>query len=277
MMVNFAKTIAITGAGSGFGAAIAHQYAANGWTVAVTDIDLARAESTLAELAQAFPGFKGLAFKLDVTSQNDWQSFADLLATEWSGLGVLVNNAGVATAGNLQDSPLPDWDWVLNIDLMGVVRGCKQFIGQFKQQGYGHIVNISSFAGLAGAPDIVSYGVAKAGVVALSEALRGELYPYNVGVSVVCPAFVKTALLDNFRSTDAGDKAKVGRWMARSGVSAEDVAVQLAAAVEKKKFLVLTHKDTRWYWRLKRWFPETYFKVLLKSAVSNKHKNKANK
>lgn len=275
-MANFIKTIAITGAGSGFGAAIAHKFAAQGWKVAVTDIDQARAENTLAELTQKHNGFKGFAVKLDVTSQNDWHNFAELIATEWSGLGVLVNNAGVATGGNLEDSPLEDWDWVLNIDLMGVVRGCKQFIGQFKQQGYGHIVNMSSFAGLAGAADIVSYGVAKAGVIALSEALRGELHPHNVGVSVVCPAFVKTALLDNFRSTDAGDKAKVGRWMAKSRVTAEDVAAQITTAVEKKKFLVLTHKDTRWYWRLKRWLPETYFKVLMKSAVSNKRKKATN-
>ncbi len=266
------KTIAITGAGSGFGAAIAHEFAAKGWQVAVTDINLSRAENTLKELAHKFPGFKGLASKLDVTSGADWQEFAELIDTEWSGLGILVNNAGVATGGNLEDSPLQDWEWVIDIDLMGVVRGCKQFISKFKQQGQGHVVNMSSFAGLAGAADIVSYGVAKAGVVALSEALRGELHPYGVGVSVVCPAFVKTALLDNFRSAGAADKAKVSRWMDKSGVTAEDVAAQIAVAVDKRKFLVLTHKDTRWYWRLKRWLPETYFKVLLKSAVSNKRK-----
>ncbi len=272
-MTQFNKTIAITGAGSGFGAAIAHKYASQGWKVAVSDIDLARAENTLAELAREFPGFKGFAFKLDVSSDSDWQGFAARIESEWSGLGVLVNNAGVATGGNLEDSPLEDWDWVLKIDLMGVVRGCKQFVSKFKQQGYGHIVNMSSFAGLAGAADIVSYGVAKAGVVALSEALRGELHPYNVGVSVVCPAFVKTALLDTFRSTDTDAKAKVSRWMDKSGVTAADVASQIAAAIEKKRFLVLTHKDTRWFWRLKRWLPETYFKVLMKSALSNKQRS----
>ncbi len=271
-MKSFVNTIAITGAGSGFGAAIAHEYASKGWKVAVSDIDLARAENTLKELAREYPDFKGFAFKLDISSESEWQSFAERIDTEWPGLGVLVNNAGVATGGNLEDSPLKDWDWVIDIDLMGAVRGCKQFASKFKQQGYGHIVNMSSFAGLAGAPDIVSYGVAKAGVVALSEALRGELYPFNVGVSVVCPAFVKTGLLDNFRSADTKDKARITRWMNNSGVTAEDVAKQITAAVKKKKFLVLTHKNSRWFWRLKRWLPETYFKLLMKSAVSNKRK-----
>jgi len=270
-MTDYKKTIAITGAGSGFGAAIARHYAAVGWRVAISDIDLARAENTLKELAVEFPGFKGFAFRLDVTSNEEWAEFSDRIREEWGGLAILVNNAGVATGGNLEDTPLEDWDWVINIDLMGVVRGCKQFVAMFKQQAQGHIINISSFAGIAGAPDIVSYGVAKAGVIALSEALRAELYSFGVGVTVVCPAFVKTNLLSTFRSTDASDKARITRWMQNSGVTVEDIASQISAAVEAKKFLLLTHKNTRRYWLLKRWLPETYFKVMQKNIV-----NKAN-
>lgn len=270
-MTELIKTIAITGAGSGFGAAIARHYAGRGWKVAISDIDLARAENTLKELAGEFPGFKGFAFRLDVTSTEEWQAFADRIAQEWDGLGILVNNAGVATGGDLENTPLEDWDWVINIDLMGVVRGCKQFISGFKQQGYGHIVNMSSFAGIAGAPDIISYGVAKAGVIALSEALRAELSQTDIGVTVVCPAFVKTDLLSTFRSPDAADKARVTRWMENSGVTVEDIANQISAAVESKKFLLLTHKDTRRYWLMKRWLPETYFKMMQK-AISKKEK-----
>ncbi len=274
-MKNYKKTIAITGAGSGFGAAIARHYAAIGWRVAISDIDLARAENTLKELAQEFPEFKGLAFRLDVTSNEEWSEFADRITEEWGGLAVLVNNAGVATGGNLEDTPLEDWDWVMNIDLMGVVRGCKQFISQFKQQKHGHIVNVSSFAGFAGAPDIVSYGVAKAGVIALSEALRAELYAFGVGVTVVCPAFVKTDLLSTFRSSDVGDKARISRWMDNSGVTVENIAEQIAAAVEANKFLLLTHKYTRRYWLLKRWLPETYFKMILKDITKKDSRHSA--
>lgn len=275
-MTNYNKTIAITGAGSGFGAAIARHYAACGWRVAISDIDLARAENTLKELTGEFPGFNGFAFRLDVTLNSEWSEFFDRIGEEWGGLAILVNNAGVATGGNLEDTPLEDWDWVINIDLMGVVRGCKQFVSMFKQQGQGHIVNISSFAGIAGAPNIVSYGVAKAGVIALSEALRAELYTFGVGVTVVCPAFVKTDLLSTFRSPDTTDKARITRWMQNSGITVEDIARQIREAVETKKFLLLTHKDTRRYWWLKRWLPETYFKVMQKSITkkdAKKHRH----
>jgi len=256
------NTIAISGAGSGFGAALAHKYAADGWKVAVTDINEDRARQTLFEIKQL--GGEGFYMRLDTTQSDHWQQLEDAVMQHWGGLQVLVNNAGVATAGNVEDTSIDDWQWVLDIDLMGVVRGCHQFARLFKQQGFGHIVNISSFAGLAGLPFIVSYGVAKAGVVALSEALRAEMQPYGVGVTVVCPAFVRTRLLDTFRTTKPDTMAMVTRWMDNSGVTADDVARDIQAAVKNKTFLLLTHAATRKAWKLKRWFPEKYFKRVVK-------------
>ncbi len=258
------NTIAITGAGSGFGAALAHHYAARGWNVAVTDIDEQRARRTLAETGS----HDGASFsmQLDVTSAEHWQQLQDSVVQRWGGLQVLVNNAGVAAAGNVEDTSMEDWVWVLDIDLMGVVRGCHQFAGLMKQQKSGHIVNISSFAGLAGLPFIAAYGVAKAGVVALSEALWAEMRPFGVGVTVACPAFVKTGLLDSFRSTRPDAHAKVSRWMETSGVSAEQVAEAITKAITENKFLLLTHAQTRGAWRLKRWLPRTYFRMLAKRS-----------
>lgn len=258
------NTIAITGAGSGFGAALAHKYASDGWKVAVTDIDKERAQQTLFEVRQR--GGEGFSMLLDTTSPDHWQQFEAAVMEHWDGLQVLVNNAGVATAGNVEDTSMDDWQWVLDIDLMGVVRGCHQFAAMFKRQGAGHIVNVASFAGLAGLPFVVSYGVAKAGVVALSEALRAEMYPYGVGVTVACPAFVKTNLLDTFRSTKGDTKATVTRWMETSGISADQIANEIAGAVADNKFLLLTHPQTRTAWRLKRWLPGRYFKALTKYA-----------
>jgi len=147
---------------------------------------------------------------------------------------------------------------------MGVVRGCHQFAGLMKRQKAGHIVNISSFAGLAGLPSIAAYGVAKAGVVALSEALRAEMHPHGVGVTVACPGFVKTGLLASFRSTRPDTHARVSNWMETSGISAEQVAEDIAKAVQKNRFLLLTHAETRTAWRIKRWFPQRYYKMLVK-------------
>ena len=262
---NWKHSIVITGAGSGFGAALSHKYASDGWNVAVTDIDEERARQTLFEIKR-FDG-DHMAMKLDITNNNHWQQLQDTVMEKWGGLEVLVNNAGVAAAGNVEDTSLEDWTWVLDIDLMGVVRGCHQFAGMMKQQKSGHIVNISSFAGLAGLPFITAYGVAKAGVVALSEALRAEMFPYGVGVTVACPAFVKTGLLDSFRSTKPDTMATVTRWMETSGVTAEQVADEIASAVRENKFLLLTHSQTRAAWRLKRWLPERYFRMLAKRSV----------
>lgn len=260
------NSILITGAGSGFGAALAHRYATDGWNVAVTDINEDRARQTCSEL-QEFPG-DIFSLKLDITRDEHWQQAHDAVLQRWGGLQVLINNAGVAAAGNVEDTSMEDWQWVLDIDLMGVVRGCHQFAGLMKQQKSGHIVNISSFAALAGLPFITAYGVAKAGVVALSEALRAEMHPYGVGVTVACPAFVKTDLLGSFRSPHADKHAdtlnKVNTWMETSGVSAEQVAEEIAKAVRDKKFLLLTHGQTRWAWRMKRWLPQRYFNLLAK-------------
>jgi short-subunit dehydrogenase len=263
---NWKNTIAITGAGSGFGAAIARHYANNGWKVAITDINESRAKRTLQELEQL--GGEYFAMALDVTKEGDWQELHDLVTHKWGGLEVLVNNAGVAASGNIEDTSIEDWTWVLDIDLMGVVRGCHQFAGMMKSQKAGHIVNIASFAGLAGLPFVSAYGVAKAGVVALSEALRAEMHPFGVGVTVACPAFVKTGLLDSFRSASPDTTAKVTRWMETSGVSAEQVAVEIAEAVRKNKFLLLTHAQTRTAWRMKRWFPNRYFRMIAKRTTT---------
>ena len=259
---NWNNSIAITGAGSGFGAALARLYASRGWNVAVTDIDEQRAHETLQKIETQ----SGNSFfmQLDITRAEHWQQLQDTVLERWGGLEVLVNNAGVAAAGNVEDTSMEDWAWVLDIDLMGVVRGCHQFATMMKTQKAGHIVNISSFAGLAGLPFISAYGVAKAGVVALSEALRAEMHPYGVGVTVACPSFVKTGLLDSFRATRPESKSKVTRWMETSGVSAEDIAEKIAEAVKRNKFLLLTHDQTRTAWRLKRWFPERYYKMVAK-------------
>ena len=256
--------IAITGAGSGFGAALARLYASRGWSVAVTDIDEQRACKTLSEIeSQAGDSF---AMPLDITNPNHWQQLEDSVLDRWGGLQVLVNNAGVAAAGNVEDTSMEDWAWILDIDLMGVVRGCHQFAGMMKKQRNGHIVNIASFAGLAGLPFVSAYGVAKAGVVALSEALRAEMHPHGVGVTVACPAFVKTGLLDTFRSSHPDTKTRVTRWMETSGVSAEQVAEDIATAIRKNKFLLLTHKQTRSAWRIKRWFPKRYYAMIAKRS-----------
>lgn len=250
----------VTGAGSGLGRAIALHYAKQGARVACTDRDLASAKETLAQVIKT--GGTGVAFALDVTQEEDFAAAADRLQNEWKGVDVVINNAGVATAGDIDAAPMSDWEWVININLFGVVRGCKAFAPMLKAQRSGHVVNIASFAGIANPPGMGSYNASKAGVVAVSETLRHELAQFGVGVTVVCPAFFPTNLMNSARVMQAGTVGMVHKFMKKSGVTAEGVAAQIARAVSKKEFLLLTHKDTRTQALLKRIAPESFFKMM---------------
>jgi len=258
------RGIAITGAGSGLGAALARHYAAAGYAVAVTDIDAARADAVAAQIIG--DGGAAFALGLDVTSADAWSGLYQRVMDEWGGLDILVNNAGVAGAGRLEDTPLADWRWLLEIDLFGVIQGCHRFLPLLREQGRGHVVNIASFAGMTPVPEVSAYATAKAAVVALSEQLRVDLAGSGVGVTVVCPAYVQTRLLETFRTADQRHRSMAERWMARSPVTAEQVAAQVRQAVARRQFLLLTHPETRWLWRFRRWLPERYHRMMVRMA-----------
>ena len=160
---------------------------------------------------------------------------------------------------------MEDWQWVLDINLLGVIRGCHQFIPMLRGQGSGHIVNVASFAAMMPVPELSAYATAKAGVLAVSEQLRVDLADSGVGISVLCPAYVQTALLDTFRSQDEHHHKQAEKWMAGSKISADDVADTMFKAVEKNRFLLLTHPETFWLWRFKRWFPQLFFRFVLRT------------
>lgn len=260
--------VAITGAGSGLGAALARRFGAAGYDVAITDISQNRAEAVLQELLSS--GASGFCLGLDVTRDAGWQRLHQRVMKEWGGLDVLINNAGIAAAGRCEETPLPEWQRIIDVDLMGVVRGCHRFLPLFREQAgrgrNGYIINIASFAGLSAMPGLSAYGTAKAGVIAFSEHLRTELADTGVGVSVVCPSFVKTNLLENFTSPEPAYRDLVDRWMEKSKISAEDVAEAVIQGMHKRRFLLLTHPSTRRPWWLKRLWPEQYYRSVIKAA-----------
>jgi NAD(P)-dependent dehydrogenase (short-subunit alcohol dehydrogenase family) len=254
------RRVLITGAGSGLGRALAKRYAAEGFAVACADIKTERAAETVAMLA----GAGHFALAVDIGVDVAVEAMRDEVRSRWDSIDVVVNNAGVASGGGLMDATMDEWHWMLNINLLGVVRGCRAFVPWLKAQRRGHIVNVASFAGLAGAPNIMTYGVAKGGVVTLSEQLRAELHADGVKVSVVCPSFFKTNLLENFGGNDTRMKAIAGKLMETATVSADDVANHVYDAVRRGRFLILPTPGEPLRWRLKRFAPETYFKQLLK-------------
>jgi NADP-dependent 3-hydroxy acid dehydrogenase YdfG len=251
----------ITGSGAGLGEAMARKFVAAGYRVMICDRDEARARAVAESLGDATEWFV-----MDITDDDGWAGLVDEVQSKFGRIDVLVNNAGVAVAGTLEETSMDDWRWVMEIDLIGVAAGCKAFVPMMRAQGSGHIVNVASAAGFAAAPGINAYGTAKAAVIALSEMLRAELVDCGVEVSVLCPAFVKTRLTETMRAPDGGYQKRVERWMQNSGVSAEDVAEVVFEAVRKPRFMLLTHPETRWAWRLKRWFPEWYFRFMMRQV-----------
>lgn len=255
------STVLITGAGSGLGRALARRYAAAGFAVCAADIREDRARETVAALG----GDPHWANACDIGSDASMEALRDAVHARWPRLDVLVNNAGVASGGSLLDAPMEEWQWMLNLNLLGVVRGCRLFAPGMAAAGGGAIVNVASFAGLAGAPGLMTYSVAKAGVVALSESLRAELHDKGVQVSVVCPSFFRTNLTENFR----GHPKMLGvanQLMDHARESADDIAAAVFAQAQAGRFLVLPTRAEAWRWRLKRFLPGTYFRILLKVA-----------
>lgn len=256
------KRALITGAGSGFGLALAKRYARAGYAIGVADIDVVRAQAAVVELQAISAGHFSVG--VDVADAESVEAMRIGVNTFWpEGFEVLINNAGVATAGGVAEAALADWHWVIGINLMGVVHGMKAFAPMFKRRGRGHILSTASFAALAGAPGLASYTATKAAVVALSESVRAEMHPYGVKVSVICPSFFRTNLLDNSRGPDPRFRDLVGRLMDRAGVSADDIAAYTFDAASRGQFLIIPTAKERQRWWLKRFLPEVYFRKLL--------------
>ncbi len=261
------RRVLITGAGSGLGRALAFTFAENGWRVACADIRLEKAQDTVRLITEF--GVGAMALKVDVADDASVEEMRDEILAAWDGVDAVVNNAGVASAGSVAQVSLDDWRWTLNINLMGVVRGCKAFLPILLEQGRGYIVNIASFAGLANAPRMAAYSASKAAVISLSETLRGEcaIDGKDVKISVVCPAFFPTNLMDGSRAPEF-DKNTAKKLMATSGDTADAVAQRIYRGMMRGEFLILPTRKEPMRWRMKRLLPNVFFKALVK-AVSN--------
>ncbi|MDX1457360.1 MAG: SDR family oxidoreductase [Marinobacter sp.] len=247
------QRIFITGGASGLGRAIALRYAREGARICIGDINPEQGVTVEAEIKQA--GGEGYYIDCDVRRISDLEKVREDLKARWGGVDIVVNNAGVASAGSIEDSTLSDWEWILDINVLGVVRGCKAFTPLFKEQGAGAFVNVASMAGLMLAPMMSSYNVSKAGVIALSETLHQELRDDGIHISCVCPAFFQTNLTSTMRSDIAGMQQNVNKLMKRSSVTAEQVADDIFRAVQGGDFWVLPHAKERRLWMLKRHAP----------------------
>lgn len=239
----------ITGGASGIGLAVAEQLLARGMRLVLADIDEPKLRNVESRLTEAGGEVAGVI--CDTASAESVTALAEAALDRFGGAHLLFNNAGIAGVGDAWGGPLDLWDRVININLYGVVHGIRAFLPIMTEQGSGHIVNTASIAGLIGVPGAAPYNATKHAVVAISEGLFLELGATGspIGVSVLCPGFVKTDLMRKEPdSIDSPIGELVGAMLTagvENGIPAAEVANQFVAAVDRDQFWILTHEDTR--------------------------------
>jgi NAD(P)-dependent dehydrogenase (short-subunit alcohol dehydrogenase family) len=239
----------ITGGASGIGLAMAERFISEGMSVLLADIDEPKLRNVEARLTEA--GADVATRICNTASENEVAEVAEFALERFGAVHVLCNNAGIAGVGDAWTDSMELWDRVIGVNLYGVIHGVRSFLPIMQQQGLGHIVNTASIAGLVAVPGAAPYNVTKHGVVALSESLFIELglTGSRVGVSVLCPGFVKTDLMDNepdsVESPIGGFMNEMIRTGVATGVDASGIADQVVDAVASGRFWILTHPDLR--------------------------------
>lgn len=244
--------VVVTGGGSGIGRATALEFARRRLTVVVCDVDLEAARQT----AESVGGF---AYQVDVSDEKAMDAFAAEVIEKHGVPDVVVNNAGIGHAGTVLATTTDDWRRVLDVNLFGVIHGCRAF-GPLLRKG-GHIVNVASAAAFLPPKDMAAYATSKAAVVAMSDALRGELTGRGVNVSVICPGFVKTNItrtvtysgLSESETQQRRDRAT--KLYARRNYPPEKVARAIVAAVERNQPLVAVTPEAKIFRVISRFAP----------------------
>jgi NAD(P)-dependent dehydrogenase (short-subunit alcohol dehydrogenase family) len=259
--VSSGASAVVTGAGSGIGAAFAVELGRRGGAVVCSDIDQTAAQQTADAVTEH--GGKAMAIRCDVSQFDDVQALAEQSQTWFAAAPTLViNNAGVGAGGAaIGAAPLDDWSWTLGINLWGPIHGCHVFTPILRDAEPSRtprgIINVASAAAFGAAPGMAAYNVSKAGVLSLSETLAAELAGTAVRVTVLCPTFVKTNILESGRISEQSSElaAKLMRW---TGLSAEKVARICLDAHDRGELYCMPQFDAKIGWNVKRLAPQTY-------------------
>ena len=254
------KVAVVTGAASGIGKGFAERCLKEGMNVVLADVEERALMHTAEEMAAA--GGTVIPVVTDVSSKEAIEALAQKTMETYGGVHILFNNAGVASFATTWESTLADWEWVLGVNLWGVIYGVRTFVPlMLAQQEPCHIINTASIAGLTAGPMLAPYHVSKHGVVALSESLYQELRQggTQINVSVLCPYWVNTKIHESARNRPTGlanesGAARLGgdgemqaaiAAAIESGMSTDDVADQIFKAIVDEQLYILTHPETK--------------------------------
>ena len=252
------KRAFITGAGSGLGLCLCKELAADGWTIGMSDINGVALEKAATEI-QALGGTP-LTYGLDVSDKDVYRIVSEKFLTQVGGIDLLVNNAGVGDGGYVEEYGLDNWDWLLSINLHGVIYGNALFIPQFKKQKSGAIINVASAAAFTSLPRMAAYNVSKAGVRALSETMSAELHSHGVQVTCVMPTFFKTKVMQSARGN--ADEVEMSKMIfATSDLTPERVASYVLKKTGKGRFHVILPADAKFMFFMKRFFPSLLLRI----------------
>ncbi len=254
------KVAVITGGGSGLGRELALSCAARGMHLVLGDVDENGMQETLRLVAEAHPATESATMKLDVSKLEQVEALAELCKSRFGAAHLVFNNAGVSVGGPAWENTVADWEWVMGVNLYGVVWGVKVFTPMLIEQGEGHIINTASAAGWLNGPSMAVYNVTKHSVVALSETLALDLRDVDskVGVTCLCPAFFPTAIHESARNRpeDKADTVEpsdimlkrtemIKQAVTKGKIQASDIAEMTLKAVENDQFYVFPHRKIK--------------------------------
>jgi len=250
------KVAVITGGASGIGLAMARAFAADGMKIVIGDIEREALDAAKATIEQ--DGAECATVLCDVSKREEVAKLAAETINAFGKVNVVCNNAGVGFGGPSWEIDIEDWEWVLGVDLWGVIYGVHEFVPRILEAGEpGYIINTASMAGLAAGPGMAPYNVSKFGVVALSECLYHEMQLLGapVGVSVLCPGWVQSKITDSSRNRPGGPVADEDlhplaqalneriRQAVSAGLTPEYVSELVVQAVREDKFYILPHSS----------------------------------
>ena len=251
------KVAVVTGGASGIGNALARRFASEGARVVIGDVEAAALERAVSELRASGADVEGVV--TDVTDPAQMQALGDAAVAAFGGVHVFCNNAGVGGGGLSWEMPLSTWEWVIGVNLWGVIHGVRTFVPLLMQQTEAHIVNTASVAGLVAAPFMGPYNASKHAVVAISETLHHELAMSapQVKVSVLCPGWVNTKIAESARNRPEhlkdgaapdADAAALLRGFLEQGMPPDKVAAKVLDAMREERFWILTHDEEGDFW-----------------------------